>query len=414
MKIRKKEGLSFMLGLSNFIYFKSFAVIIFLEVIAVIFFILRMLFISKKTKLTVDQNSKYFKWFYMLGLMWFTAQFFSDLINNRDSLSTKKILAQIVVTIILVYWANNWFQLENSVLTAFLLGYCISTVPNYFLTPNILTIAEPWKFCFGPAVTILLLLWYSKYHVNFLVQVLTIIPLVYLDILLGSRALGLVTFISWISCVFSRSILSKKINIYISLLSLTLLVLLSTSVYQQLVLSGSLGIDQQIKASQQFRSGPIILVARSELIYELTAIKKHVLIGTGSNPNITTEIVNEVNNLNIKLGVNSNNTAAFEYFQLTGKIPQHSLLFSFWMNGGILAALFWIYLFAMLSKWIIKVRIDKTEYLFLSRFLYIGFIWNFFFSPLGAGQRVLLAVTVAVIFHDYKVSNSSKIDKFKF
>lgn len=411
MKIRKKESLSFVLGFSNFIYFNSFAIIIFLEVIAVLFFILRIIFVSKKMKVAIDQDSKYFKWFYVFGLIWFMAQFYSDLINNRDSLSTKKILAQIVVTIILFYWAHNWFQLENSILTAFLLGYCISVVPNYFLTPNILIKADSWKFCFGPAVTILLLLWYSKYHINLLVQILTIIPLVYTDILLGSRALALVSSISWITCGFSRLIFKKKINIFISLLIVVLMGLLSSNIYQQMLLSGRLGADQQIKANQQFGAGPLILVARSELLYEVATIKKYMLIGTGSNPNITSDISNEVNSLSAKLGINMNGTAAYQYLKTTGKIPQHSLLFSFWMSGGILAALFWIYLLVILSRWMIKIRIDNAEYFYLSRFLYVGFIWNFFFSPLGAGQRVLLAITVAVIFHDYKADNSSKIGK---
>jgi len=408
MKIGKKEGLSFVLGLSNFIYFKSFAVIIFLEAIAVLFLIFRVIFVSKKIKPTLNRD-RYFKRFYLFGSMWFVAQLFSDLINNANSTNTIKILAQIVVIMILIYWAMNWFQLEKSKLNAFLLGYCLSMVPNYFLTPNIFIQFEPWKFCFGPGFTMLLFLWYSKKRITLPVQILTIIPLTYLDILWGSRALALVTFISWVSCVLSRLIIAKKINVFISLLVLIIAGLLLSNVYHQMAISGSLGTYQQVKASQQFGSGPLILVARSELLYELSTIKKHILLGTGSNPNISSEISNEVYSLNLKLGIDLKKTAAYQYLNSTGKIPQHSLLFSFWMTGGILGALFWIYLFIMLSKWTIKTRIETAEYFYLSRFLYVGFLWNFLFSPLGAGQRVLLAITVATIFHDYSGKHSSKL-----
>ena len=410
MTIKKHERLSFLLGLSNFIYYKSFGLIIFLEAIAVLFLILKFIFVSKSIKVAVDQDRKYFKWFYLFGSMWLVAQLFSDLINNTDSTNTIKILAQIIVIMILIYWAMNWFQLEKSRLNAFLLGYCLSMVPNYFLTPNILIQFEPWKFCFGPGFTMLLFLWYSKKRVTLPIQILTIIPLTYLDILWGSRALALVTFISWVSCVISRLVVANKVNIFTSFLALIIAGLLLSSFYHQMAMSGSLGTYQQEKAIQQFGSGPLILVARSELLYELATLRSHILIGTGSNPIISTEILNEVSNLNLKLGVDTKNTTAYQYLKSTGKIPKHSLLFSFWMTGGILGALFWIYLFLMLSNWTIKTKIGTAEYFYLSRFLYVGFIWNFLFSPLGAGQRVLLAITVATIYRDYSGRHTSKLD----
>lgn len=407
MIIIKKEYLSFLLGFSNFIYLKSLGTIIFLETIAVLCFIFRVIFVHKKLKIIEEQDRKLLNRFYFFGSIWLIVQLFSDLINKAETIDTIKILAQIVVIMILIYWATNWFQTKNSKLDAFLLGYCLSVVPNYYLTPSIFMQFEPWKFCFGPGFTILMLLWFSKKNIPLPIQIVTMIPLIYLDILWGSRALALVTLISWISCVLSRLIIAKKINILMSLLILPIAGLLLSNVYHQMAVSGNLGTYQQIKATQQFGSGPLILVARSELLYELSAIKNHLLIGMGSNPSISTEISNEVYNLNLKLGVDLKKTAAYQYLITTGKIPQHSLLFSFWMTGGVVGAIFWINLLFMLTKWMIKTRIEGAEYLYLSRFLYVGFLWNLLFSPLGAGQRVLLAITLATIFRDYSPKNIS-------
>lgn len=391
---------SFLLGLSNFIYFKSFGVIILLEAFAVIMLLARLLFnFGSPSQLNYlkDRNSKSL---YILGIIWLLGQCISDILNESESLSSLKLISQIIVLLILMFWGLTWFQRSELRLFWFTLGYSISSIPNYFLTPNNYIIAEPWKFCFGPAVTILLLLWFSKSQIRLLMQLPALIPLLYFDILIGSRALALVTILSWTSCFLNLGSYVKKTRLFLSVLSLALVAVLTSNVYHNLALSGNLGLNQQTKALQQFGSGPLILVARSELLFEVSKIRHNFLIGSGSNPNLTTDILNDVYKLNTRIGVDSQNTAAFIFAQKTGKVPQHSLLFSFWMFGGVSAAAFWLYLFYALSKWTIRNRIEDSSYFYLSRFLYMSFVWNFFFSPLGAGQRVLLALTIAIIFHD--------------
>ena len=406
MDLKRSDVGSFCLGLSNFIYFKSFGLIIMLEVIAVLVFVIILMFNKTGNSRLAHVGTGFPKQFFFFGCIWLIGQYFSDSINHSDPKDTKKLLAQIIVIMVLVYWAVNWFQPMESRLTCFIVGYCFSVVPNYFLTPSIYTYVEPWKFCFGPGLTLLEFFWFSKSRISLPLQMATILPLVYFDILVGSRALALVTIISWASSLLSRLPSENKSRLVISIVGLAVVAMLASNTYHNLALSGHLGTSQQAKAIQQFGSGPLILVARSELLFELSGIRRNLLFGTGSNPNISTDIVNEVDRFNSRIGVASENTAAFLYAQSTGKIPQHSLLFSFWMFGGIPAALFWIYLFFILSKWTLQTRIQNSSYFYLSRFLYIGFVWNFLFSPLGAGQRVLLALTIATVFRDYSDSRT--------
>ena len=375
--------------------------------IAILCLIIKIIPARKLEAIRLDHAHKFFRRLYFLGSIWFLSQCISDLINNSISEATLKILAQIIVLLALLFWVKNWFSVDTSKITAFVLGYSLSTVPNYFLTPTILIQVEPWKFCFGPGVTILLLLWFSKYRIKILLQIPIIFSLTYLHIYLGSRALALVTFISWMVCLVQLLIGKRKLTVIISLATILTTGFILANIYRDFALSGNFGRNQQIKAVDQFGKGSLILVARSELLYELVAIKENFFLGTGSNPNISNEIANEVNNLYNNFEINQKSTAAFHSMQLSGKIPQHSLLFSFWMTGGAGASLFWLYLLFILSKWTFQTIPKKAEYFYLSKFLYVGFIWNFFFSPLGAGQRVLLAVTVAIIYCDYYLSRKS-------
>lgn len=409
MDLKRNDVGSFCLGLSNFIYFKSVGLIIMLEVIAVVVFVIRLMFNKTGNSRLAHVGTGFPKRFFLFGCIWLIGQYFSDSINHSDPEDTRKLMAQIVVLLILVYWAQNWFQFQKSRLSAFILGYCVSVLPNYLLTPNVYILVEPWKFCFGPGFTLLVFFWFSKSRVSLALQIATILPLVFFDIFIGSRALALVTIISWASSLLSRRPSGNKSRLIISIVGFAVVAMLTSNTYHNLALSGHLGTSQQAKAIQQFGSGPLILVARSEFLFELSGIRRNLLFGAGSNPNISTDIANEVHRFNSRIGVASENTAAFLYAQSTGKIPQHSLLFSFWMFGGIPAALFWIYLFFILSKWTLQTRIQNSSYFYLSRFLYVGFVWNFLFSPLGAGQRVFLALTIATIFRDYSDSRTHKL-----
>ena len=404
MRLTRSNLGSFGLGLSNFIYFRSFGVIIFLEIVAIFSIAIRILSTKRNNFIPSIENKNFLRKFYLFGFVWFVFQYLSDLMNHSQPSDTKKLLAQIIVLLVLVYWGQTWFQVRDSRLTWFVLGYALSAVPNYFLTPTAYITYEPWKFCFGPGFTILVFLWFSKSRLSLPIQSLVILSLTYFDFRVGSRALALVTILSWILSLIGRKDSFQKTKAILSILGVILVGALTSNIYHNLALSGHFGTIQQTKTIQQFGSGPLLLVARSELLFELSGIRRNLLLGTGSNPNITTDIINQVDQFNSRLGVDSGNTAAFNYARTTGKIPQHSLLFSFWLFGGIPAALFWIYLFFELTKWVLRTKFQNSKYFYLSRFLYVGFVWNFLFSPLGAGQRVLLALTIAVIFYDHRDS----------
>ena len=109
MNFRKSDLASFGLGLSNFIYFKSFGLIILLEVIAILLFILIFIFAKNGGPILKVEGRRFPKKFYFLGFIWLIGQFISDSINHSDPTDTKKLIAQIVIILVLVYWAQNWF-----------------------------------------------------------------------------------------------------------------------------------------------------------------------------------------------------------------------------------------------------------------------------------------------------------------
>ena len=404
MRPTKTDLVAFLLGFFNFLYFRALGLVVVVELLAVFLLFLKFLFAHKRPHDLHLENKHFLKVFNAFGLIWLLSQFTSDKFHHSNSGDTIKLLAQIVVILSLVYWAQSWLVAKNSRIYFFILGYCLSTIPNYYFTPTIYMEIDPWKFCFGPAFTIIMFLWVSKSKGNLVLQNLVIFVLTFFDILMGSRSLGLITIVSWFTCLLSQKIALKRINFLFLVLGMIVASAGVSIGYHNLAVSGRLGSTQQVKALQQFGSGPLILVARSEFLFELSGIKRNFLWGAGSHPNITTEITNEVSQFSSKLGVDLEKTVAFTSMESTGKVPQHSLLFSFWLFGGVPAALFWFYILKALTKWTLATEFRMSSYPYLSRFLYISFLWNFLFSPLGAGQRVLLALSICVIYRDFQDS----------
>jgi O-antigen ligase len=166
--------------------------------------------------------------------------------------------------------------------------------------------------------------------------------------------------------------------------------------------------SQQIKSLDQYNAGPILFTARSEIAFELAAIKSNPIIGSGSNPNITFQILNDAQLFNQFLGVTTDATNAYKAALSDGKIPQHSVILSAWIEGGIVLAVFWIIILFWTLRKFGEILRTKTP---LSQFaIYIGLssIWAMLFSPLGAGSRMELAVGLSAVYLNSKFGEHAK------
>jgi len=90
-------------------------------------------------------------------------------------------------------------------------------------------------------------------------------------------------------------------------------------------------------------------------------------------------------------------TAAYESYLKTGRIPLHSMLFSSWVEAGIVGLAFWLILLYFFLRYFRIVVASKSRFSRLATYLLCAALWGLFFSPLGAGSRLFIALGVTCI-----------------
>lgn len=334
---------------------------------------------------------------FRFGFLWLIGQTISNFINKSDSLEAFKNIAQILVLLCLLYWGFYWSKKNSKILLYFLWGYLISSIPQFLILPGLYGKSEPWKFIFGPAITLMVLVVIPRFTTSKTSTILLMCPFILVDFLLGARSLGLITLFS-VFTVLKVSLKQKGLAF-----SFFFLVIITCSagplylIYANVASSGSLGEAQQEKFIRQTTTGPLLLVGRSELIYEISAIGKAGLLGLGSSPMVNNDYLQGVALEEFKFGVNHKYTSSYEQYVRNGKIPSHSMLFGAWMEAGLFGALFWLYLTWLVVKYFYSATGREPSIGLANRYLSVNFLWAVLFSPLGAGSRMLVAITFTLI-----------------
>jgi len=398
---KAKNAIAFTLGVLNFLYIVSFAQVIIVE----IFFALAFIVAIFTYKIQRISNIREFRVIFFLGFSWLAAQIASDFANRTNLTDSIKSAAQIFVMLSVIYWGHYWGNRDLKVLMSYILGFGFSSIPQYFFLPGVFGLSEPWKFIFGPSVTLICLILIPKFKNSKLMTSGVLLTLVGFDFIMGARSLGLITLVSLVMLV--RKPLKQKgfVGTTSSLLLIALLLLSTYTIYATMTLNGIFGSTQQQKLEKQSQAGPLLLVARSELLYESEAIQQTRILGLGSTSNVDYNFLERVASLELQAGVHHPSTAAFIQYKRDGRIPSHSMILSAWMESGIFGLAFWLYL-----TWIVSANIYNStgrEPIFglLMRFLTINFLWASIFSPLGAGSRMMIAITIVIVLQK-KVRNT--------
>jgi O-antigen ligase len=266
---------------------------------------------------------------------------------------------------------------------------------------------DPWKFALGPAITGALFLFY-KFGNPFRGTSLFLILLIVIDVYLGSRSLALFTILALV--ITSRKDRIAKISLvrYLAggLIFITLLFGVER-IYYQLSTNGTFGISQQLKSLDQYKAGPVLLTGRSEFAFEVSAIIQNPLLGTGSSPGLTYEILNRAQEINSSLGVKTEFTNAYKSTLQDGKVPQHSMLFGAWVEGGILSFTFWAILFIWTARRFIVMPKRLPPLGHFTTYAALSTLWAIVFSPLGAGSRMELVIGLVALLLQSKIGDNA-------
>lgn len=326
--------------------------------------------------------------------LWAFTQVFVDMYTGPEIIERIKTVASIITLICLLISAKNLFTNSMYKLDAFLVGYFSSCVPTYFFFPTEYAKSQPWKFCFALYATFFIYWVVGRKKFRPFSIIFSSFILVVIDLIFNSRALAALTLFAALWTLYNFKV--KRSNLMFSFIMVVIVILLIGRGSLMFASSGLLGNQVAEKTRAQSSMGPILLVARSEFLYEIQVIKENFLFGAGSNPKIQIATLNQVWFIESELGINSRATSAFSKVEKTQKVPEHSMLFTAWVEGGLLAAIVWIYLLSIFIKWLIRPLRPNHHLSYLCSLMLITGIWSILFSPLGTGSRLQIAITLFV------------------
>lgn len=392
---RKRNVLFFMLGLSSSIFWRLGVQVVLLELLAVIGVI--FLFASTHRQQSSESNFRTLNLIIGLITIWLPVQIFIDLYNSAKTFETVKSISAIIALISLLICSKYFFIMQPKNIKPFLLGYVFSSIPSYLFFPNEYARSMPWKFCFSMSFTLLFFWLVKKHHVRRLFYLIGALFIISIDFLSGARSLAALTALAVITSLIG---LRRKMGqLALSLILLIGGVFSIEQMYFHLANTGIFGESVREKAITQDNSGPILLVARSEFLYELQAIRENPFFGKGSNPMAGTDTLNEVWKFESELGINTKATASYHEYGRTQQLPQHSMLFTAWLEGGVVAALPWFIILFLFVKWSLLASLKDLELSYVVQFMSIAGVWAVLFSPLGTGSRLLTVLTLMLGFH---------------
>jgi hypothetical protein len=164
-----------------------------------------------------------------------------------------------------------------------------------------------------------------------------------------------------------------------------------------LAASGALGHEAQAKNQNQTQTGSesglgILLGGRPEILVSSQAVWDSPILGHGSwakDPKYRRMLLDIESEYGVKVVNEEQNT---DYL-----IPAHSHLMGSWVDAGILGAVFWIYIFVLACKALIRAVMSQVPVKPAYVTLVVIFLWDILFSPFGGLRRVTVSFILVII-----------------
>jgi hypothetical protein len=377
----------FILMIASSLWIKVIGQVYILEI--VLLFLLLLHFLENRVK--VNNGTSNLRIIY--GTLWLAifSQILTDLFRQSSIVNSFKGFALILFTLINLYVLS--VIIGNSLTKAHFAfaGYATGNLLSAFLQPTVYVEAYPWKFGYGPPITLLFMILASanRTRISFSKVIMISSVLVVVDVIYGARSLGAWTFLAVLVFLGSHKSKDRKQQREFSNLvglKTALIITFCGGIfyfgYAQLASSGSLGIDAMQKFNSQKSSqlGPIV-AGRSELVSESIAIGKSPVIGYGSYALLPEDIRVASAQVLIANGIRSEINSPIYGREYT--IPVHSGIFQFWLWFGLISTFFF---------WSVIARYTRSLYVpnltLLSAFIAISGLWDVFFTPYAANSRI--------------------------
>lgn len=347
----------------------------------------------------------------LLGGLWLLSQIVTDVIRSTSPEKFLRGWASIIFFLIDFCALYIMVRLKPDVVRILILGSALGTVFSIWALPTVYSEAEPWKFGYGPPVTMLVFLYLSngnKYKSKSGFLLLLLVLLGMLSVYLNARSLGGMTILTAAILYLSQQPgfrgYAKQRRSPIKLVGMAMGVMLAfvgiLSVYQWAAESGLLpdNVTEKYLRSKSADAGFIgmILGGRSEILISSQAVIDSPIIGHGSWAEdakyayMQYEVVR-------KLGLDVDDAVVKYAIESSDLIPIHSVLMQAWVWAGVLGAMFWFYILRFLLQSTLNAIFSSNQLKPLQLFIGISSFWNLLFSPFGAGGRYSWALALMIL-----------------
>lgn len=156
----------------------------------------------------------------------------------------------------------------------------------------------------------------------------------------------------------------------------------------ELIRNGLFGEEVRQRTVTQAAEGPLLLGGRTEPPLSIAAILEHPLVGWGSAQNIDFETIANGAQIAYALGLGSPSRYLGYWVRPDGFVSLHSIFFSSWVEGGVLAAIFPIVLIVLFVRAAIVARGRWAGIIVL---VALQNSWDLMFSPWSTNKGVAVA-----------------------
>ena len=327
-----------------------------------------------------------------LLLLWFTATSISNILNHTGFADFIKSSGSPIICL-LIFITLTDLSIKYNYVHIFIL-VCAGQVIGGVFQPYNLGILDGWKYQYGIALGLFCISIPELFQRKYLIP-LSFTAVIFLSLGYGSRSESGIFLASYfISKILTRKYSGQggspgKIIPSILIFSSTIAVYLITAS------RGLLGHSENMRASNLLNSSVSILNGRPEIFYSFPAFLHSPIFGYGGNPKISQNFI-----VSISQYLLDNSIQLANQLYPAGELPIHSYLFSALIYGGFFSGLFWIYYLFTVVKMLLS-KVLKPQHSLISTTLVVLSLWNIFFSPFGASQRLLVIAALVFLTKDF-------------
>lgn len=343
----------------------------------------------------------------ILGVLWLFSQMFSDFINGAPPDRFFRGWANIIMIVGAFAFYFCLFIDDSRRLLWFLAGLVPAGLYQAFVVQEeaapmgISEHTEFWDLWVAPwagpmMVLVSALLWKRSHKLT----VVAMMVYGFFAIVGGARSHGLVFILAGAIAFYTSWAGRSRFRISPAVLFRAAFVVIPITgilfvAYVTLGLQGTLGekTEYELRAVQQpYNPVSVIMKSRGELYVSIIAIRDKPLLGHGSwAPAGKYEAMATEPGKRLKSNI----------------IPTHSTVFGAWVFGGVLGAVFWVWVFVVICRMVYRAPTFAADiYVPILCFLVTASLWNFLFSPFSFARFQWPMLMAGCLARLYQLSRS--------